>query len=94
VRRRRLTDGVGDDRVDFLLSEYEPGSDSTPANQPQQHKGNDYGFVLQGTLTAVVNNGRKRRIKKGQAIAMRGDVPHRLLNETDKLVRAIWFVPG
>jgi hypothetical protein len=23
---------------------------------------------------------------------MRGDVPHRLLNETDELVRAIWFV--
>jgi transcriptional regulator with XRE-family HTH domain len=94
VRWRRLTDEVGDDRVDFLLSEYEPGSDSAPANQPQQHKGNDYGFVLEGTLTAIVNNGRKRRIKTGQAIAIRGDVPHRLLNETDKLVRAIWFVTG
>jgi transcriptional regulator with XRE-family HTH domain len=94
VRWRRLTDEVGNDRVDFLLSEYEPGSDSAPANQPQQHKGNDYGFVLEGTLTAIVNSGRKRRIKEGQAIAMRGDVPHRLLNETDKLVRAIWFVTG
>jgi hypothetical protein len=23
---------------------------------------------------------------------MRGDEPHRLMNETDQLVRAIWFV--
>ncbi|GLZ07568.1 XRE family transcriptional regulator [Actinomadura sp. NBRC 104412] len=93
VRWRRLTDEVGDDHVDFLLTEYEPGADSAPNDQPQQHKGNDYGYVLEGTLTIVIN-GRRRQVKEGEAIAMRGDVPHRLLNETDQLVRAIWFVTG
>ena len=93
VRWRRLTDEVGADHVDFLLTEYEPGADSAPADQPQQHKGNDYGYVLEGTLTIVIN-GRRRQVKQGDAIAMRGDVPHRLLNETDQLVRAIWFVTG
>ena len=90
VRWRRLAD-LGDDHVDFLLTEYEPGADSAPADQPQRHKGNDYGYVLEGTLTVIVN-GRRRRVKQGNAIAMRGDQPHRLLNETDELVRAIWLV--
>jgi transcriptional regulator with XRE-family HTH domain len=90
VRWRRLAELEGE-QVDFLLTEYEPGADSAPADQPQRHRGNDYGYVLDGTLTIVIN-GRRRRVKQGNAIAMRGDVPHRLLNETDELVRAIWFV--
>jgi transcriptional regulator with XRE-family HTH domain len=90
VRWRRLAELEGE-QVDFLLTEYEPGADSAPADQPQRHRGNDYGYVLEGTLTIVIN-GRRRRFKQGSAIAMRGDVPHRLLNETDKLVRTIWFV--
>jgi transcriptional regulator with XRE-family HTH domain len=90
VRWRRLAELEGE-QVDFLLTEYEPGADSAPADQPQRHRGNDYGYVLEGTLTVVIN-GRRRRVKQGSAIAMRGDVPHRLLNETDSLVRAIWFV--
>lgn len=90
VRWRRLAD-LGEGHVDFLLTEYEPGADSAPADTPQRHKGNDYGYILEGTLTLIIN-GRRRRVKAGRAIAMRGDVPHRLLNETDELVRAIWFV--
>ena len=90
VRWRRLAE-LGEDHVDFLLTEYEPGADSAPGDTPQRHKGNDYGYVLEGTLTVIIN-GRRRRVKAGRAIAMRGDVPHRLLNETDELVRAIWFV--
>jgi transcriptional regulator with XRE-family HTH domain len=92
VRWQRLAELDGE-AVDFLLTEYEPGADSAPADQPQRHRGNDYGYVLEGTLTVFVN-GRRRRVSQGNAIAMRGDVPHRLLNETDKLVRAIWFVTG
>lgn len=90
VRWRRLAELEGE-QVDFLLTEYEPGADSAPADQPQRHRGNDYGYVLEGTLTIVIN-GEIQHFKQGSAIAMRGDVPHRLLNETDKLVRTIWFV--
>lgn len=90
VRWHRLAELDGE-QVDFLLTEYEPGADSAPADQPQRHRGNDYGYVLEGTLTIMID-GRRRRVRQGNAIAMRGDVPHRLLNETDKLVRAIWFV--
>jgi transcriptional regulator with XRE-family HTH domain len=92
VRWRRLVD-PGDAHVDFLLTEYEPGADSAPAGQPQRHGGTDYGYILEGTLTIIID-GRRRRLSQGEAISMRGDVPHRLLNETDELVRAIWFVTG
>ncbi|GAB2461909.1 helix-turn-helix domain-containing protein [Jatrophihabitans fulvus] len=90
VRWKRLAT-LGQDRVDFLLTEYEPGADSAPEDSPQVHRGDDYGYVLEGTLTVVVK-GRRRKVHAGKAIAMRGSDPHRLLNETDELVRAIWFV--
>lgn len=90
VRWRRLT-RRREAGIDFLLTEYEPGADSAAHDQPQRHPGTDYGYVLEGTLTVVVD-GRRRRVGKDQAISLRGEVPHRLINETDQLVRAIWFV--
>lgn len=90
VRWRRLAD-LGQEHVDFLLTEYQPGADSAPGDSPQKHKGNDYGYVLEGTLSVIID-GQCERVTAGNAVAMRGDVPHRLLNETDELVRAIWFV--
>lgn len=92
VRWRRLAQLDGE-QVDFLLTEYEPGADSAPNDGPQRHKGNDYGYVLEGTLTVVLN-GRRRQMRAGEAIAMRGDEPHQLRNETDQIVRAIWCVIG
>jgi transcriptional regulator with XRE-family HTH domain len=90
VHWRRLT-RRGDSGIDFLLTEYEPGADSAVADQPQRHPGTDHGYVLEGTLTVIVG-GRRRRIGKDQAISLRGEVPHRFINETQALVRAIWFV--
>lgn len=92
VRWRRLAQLAGE-QVDFLLTEYEPGADSAPHDGPQRHKGNDFGYVLEGTLTVIIN-GRRREMHAGEAIAMRGDEPHQLRNETDEVVRAIWCVVG
>ena len=47
--------------------------------------------MLEGTLTVDID-GEVRELKAGESIHMRGDVPHRLRNESDSLVRAIWFV--
>ncbi|MBL7524788.1 cupin domain-containing protein [Frankia sp. CNm7] len=90
VRWRRLVEPV-DEHVDFLLTDYEPGADSAPADQPQRHRGTDYGYILEGTLTVIID-GCPRQLGPGEAIRISGDVPHRLRNETDRLVRAIWFV--
>ena len=91
VRWRRLANTTPEHHVQFLLTEYDPGSDSAPEGSPQQHPGDDYGYVLEGTLTVDID-GEVRELKAGESIHMRGDVPHRLRNESDSLVRAIWFV--
>lgn len=91
VRWRRLAGMPADHRVQFLLTEYDPGSDSAPGDSPQRHAGDDYGYVLDGTLTVDID-GKRQLLHAGEAVHMRGDVPHRLRNETDQIVRAIWFV--
>lgn len=91
VRWRRLAGMPDDHRVQFLLTEYDPGSDSAPGDSPQRHAGDDYGYVLDGTLTVDID-GKRQLLHAGEAVHMRGDTPHRLRNETDQIVRAIWFV--
>lgn len=91
VRWKRLADMPPDHHVQFLLTEYDPGSDSAPGDSPQRHPGDDYGYVLEGTLTVEVD-GKERTLSAGEAIHLRGDAPHRLRNTSDKLVRAVWFV--
>ena len=93
VRWKRLADTPADHHVQFLLTEYDPGSDSAPGDSPQRHPGDDYGYVLEGSLTVEVD-GDQRTLSAGEAIHLRGDVPHRLRNTTDQLVRAVWFVVG
>lgn len=92
MRWRRLG-GTPDHRVGFLPTEYEPGSDSALGGSPQRHPGGDYGNILEGTLTVVIE-GREQLLTAGQAIFMRGHVPHRLLSQSDRLVRAVWCVVG
>ncbi len=91
VRWRRLASTSADHRVQFLLTEYDPGADSAPGDSPQHHPGDDYGYVLEGTLTIDID-GTRRLLHAGEAIHVRGDIPHRLRNETDQIVRAIWLV--
>ncbi|MBC7630905.1 cupin domain-containing protein [Aeromicrobium sp.] len=91
VRWKRLADMPANHHVQFLLTEYDPGSDSAPGDVPQRHPGDDYGYVLEGTLTVDID-GKERTLSAGEAIHLRGDVPHRLRNTTEALVRAVWFV--
>jgi transcriptional regulator with XRE-family HTH domain len=91
VRWKRLANTSPDHHVQFLLTEYDPGADSAPGNSPQRHPGDDYGYVLEGTLTVEID-GKRQELDAGSAIHLRGDVPHRLRNQTDELVRAVWFV--
>lgn len=91
VRWKRLADMPADHHVQFLLTEYDPGSDSAPGDSAQRHPGDDYGYVLEGTLTIEID-GEHSTLSAGEAIHLRGDVPHRLRNTTDELVRAVWFI--
>ncbi|GAB1818645.1 cupin domain-containing protein [Herbidospora sp. RD11066] len=89
VRWKRLADTGPGHHVQFLLTEYDPGSDSAPRGAPQVHKGDDYGYVLKGTLTIELD-GETKTLHAGDSIQIRGDIPHRLRNLGDEVVQAIW----
>ncbi|WP_347563569.1 cupin domain-containing protein [Rhodococcus sp. ABRD24] len=91
VRWKNLADVPLDHHLQFLLTEYEPGADSAPEGSPQTHRGDDYGYVLEGRLTIEVN-GARHVLGSGESIHLAGAVPHRLRNESADLVKAIWFI--
>ncbi len=79
--------------VDFLFVTYEVGGASSPEDAYQRHKGQEWGYVLSGTLQ--VNIGFDEFVLgPGDAITFDSSVPHRLSNPGDEPVRAVWFVLG
>ena len=79
--------------VDFLYVTYEVGGASSPEDAFQRHRGQEWGYVLSGTLQ--VNIGFDEFVLgTGDAITFDSAVPHRLSNPGDEPVRAIWFVQG
>ncbi len=91
VRWRHLVETDNDGAVQFLYTEYETGADSAPIGSPQTHRGQDYGYILEGILTVETSDSR-RTFGAGEAIHLDGTKPHRLRNESSGTVRAIWLV--
>jgi transcriptional regulator with XRE-family HTH domain len=79
--------------VDFLFVTYEVGGASSPEDAYQRHKGQEWGYVLTGSLR--VNIGFDEFVLgPGDAITFDSAVPHRLSNDGDRPVQAVWFVLG
>lgn len=79
--------------VDFLYVTYEVGGASSPEDAFQRHQGQEWGYVLSGTLH--VNIGFDEFVVgPGDAITFDSAVPHRLSNRGTEPVRAVWFVLG
>jgi transcriptional regulator with XRE-family HTH domain len=79
--------------VDFLYVTYEVGGASSPEDSYQRHTGQEWGYVLSGAL--CVNIGFEEYVLgPGDAITFDSAAPHRLSNQGDAPVRAIWFVLG
>jgi transcriptional regulator with XRE-family HTH domain len=79
--------------VDFLEVTYEVGGESSPADAFQRHTGQEWGYVLSGTL-AVRIGFEEFLLKPGDAISFDSATPHRLFNPGDVPARAVWFVLG
>ncbi len=79
--------------VDFLHVTYEVGGESSPVDAFQRHSGQEWGFVLSGTLTVRIGFD-EFLLQEGDAISFDSATPHRLYNAGDKPVRAVWFVLG
>lgn len=92
VRWERLTPWDDPD-VDFLYAVYAVGGESSPAGKPVRHNGRELGIVLSGSLGVSVGF-EEHLLGPGDSISFESGVPHRLHNDGDEEVRAIWVVLG
>jgi transcriptional regulator with XRE-family HTH domain len=79
--------------VDFLEVTYEVGGESSPADAFQRHSGQEWGYLLSGTLTVRIGFD-EFLLQPGDAISFDSATPHRLFNAGTVPARAVWFVLG
>jgi transcriptional regulator with XRE-family HTH domain len=79
--------------VDFLFVTYEVGGASSPADAFQRHKGQEFGYVLSGSLRLNIGFD-EHLLGPGDAITFDSSTPHRLSNAGNMPVTAVWFVLG
>jgi transcriptional regulator with XRE-family HTH domain len=79
--------------VDFFYVTYEVGGASSPADDFQRHPGQEWGFVMSGTLGVRIGFD-EYVLRAGDAIAFDSTTPHRLFNAGDEPVHGVWFVLG
>ncbi len=79
--------------VDFLLVTYEVGGASSPEDAFQRHSGQEWGYVLSGTLRVTIGFD-EFVLGPGDAITFDSGTPHRLANTGDEPARAVWYVLG
>jgi transcriptional regulator with XRE-family HTH domain len=84
---------AGEEGIDFLHATYEVGGASTPDRSLMRHHGREYGYVVSGTLGIQIGF-RRHELGPGDSIAFDSTTPHRLFNQGDVPVHAIWFVVG
>src|SRR5262249_39318056 len=82
-----------DEDVEFIEATYEPGGASGPPDAFVRHNGHEFGHVLEGTLRVVVGFD-EFILGPGDSITFPSTTPHRLSNDGEETVRAIWVVRG
>jgi transcriptional regulator with XRE-family HTH domain len=92
VRWERLT-ATSEDDVDFHATVYEVGGASSPEGQLVRHHGREFGLVLSGRLGITVGT-EQFVLEEGDSISFDSSIPHRLYNDGDEQLNAIWFVLG
>ena len=79
--------------VDFLYVTYEVGGASSPEHDFQRHNGQEWGYILSGTLHVAIGFD-EHVLGPGDAVTLDSTIPHRLSNTGPDVVHAIWFVLG
>ena len=92
VRWRRLM-LWSDEDVEFIETTYEPGDASSASEDLVRHSGQEFVHVLAGKLHLVVGVD-ELVLGPGDSVAFPSSTPHRLSNQSDETVRAIWVVHG
>lgn len=82
---------VPERNAEFMEVRYEPGGGSTADRHAIRHSGREYSLVLEGMLSVEVGFERFE-LAEGHSMAFDSTIPHRLWNDGDVPVRAVWFV--
>jgi transcriptional regulator with XRE-family HTH domain len=90
VRWERLTPG-SDDVVDFVYVVYPVGAESCPAYALTRHGGDEYGYVVSGTLGVRIG-ADEYVVRSNDSIRFESEVPHRLWTIGDVPAVAVWAV--
>jgi transcriptional regulator with XRE-family HTH domain len=92
VRWERLT-AWNDPDVEFLYATYEVGGASSPDGALVRHNGREFGTVISGRLGVTVGF-EDYVLGPGDSISFESSIPHRLHNDGEVVVNAIWVVLG
>jgi transcriptional regulator with XRE-family HTH domain len=92
VRWERLT-AWNDKDIEFMEAVYEVGGASSPDGKLVRHSGREFGLVLSGTLGVTVGF-EEHVLQPGDSISFESTIPHRLHNDGEEVVRAIWVTLG
>jgi transcriptional regulator with XRE-family HTH domain len=92
VRWERLT-AWNDPDVEFLYATYEVGGASSPDGALVRHNGREFGTVISGRLGVTVGF-EDYVLEPGDSISFESTIPHRLHNDGESPVVAIWVVLG
>ena len=79
--------------VEFLFTVYPPGGESSPAEALVRHTGREFGIVLNGRLGVTIGF-EDYQLGPGDSVFFDSTVPHRLHNDGDETVQAVWVVLG
>jgi transcriptional regulator with XRE-family HTH domain len=79
--------------VEFMVAVYGVGGSSSGDGNLMRHSGRESGLVLSGTLNVTVGFG-EHVLEPGDSISFQSTIPHRLRNDGDVEVRAVWVTLG
>lgn len=82
---------VPERNAEFMEVRYAPGGGSTADHHAIRHNGREYSLVLEGTLSLEIGF-EQYQLEPGDSVAFDSTIPHRLWNDGEVPVRAIWFV--
>ena len=83
---RWLIPSAQKNQMEPILVEMAPGGETA---EDDPHEGEEFGYVLSGTLRIVLGE-RNERVRKDESFYFRRTAPHKLVNAGKSLCRVLW----
>jgi transcriptional regulator with XRE-family HTH domain len=84
---RRIAHQAQEQGLEVAINKYQPGTSSN--DQPTHHEGMEYGVVIEGSISVELDD-KSYVLHPGDAIRYDSAIPHKIVNTSGKLARAVW----